>query len=166
MGGSVRLLEVGHVGHSRSARLPQHPQPVQDRAAHGDGHLVLHHDPPQDPLLHGQPDPADGAHFLPLHTGLLLAGRGRRKSDPWHLDPALTGRLPAAGLQDLAADLARASAHRQVPAIHLPHEHGLHPGHRDHPQLELPRAPDSQDAKLDPGGLPQVPTRSAAHEEA
>lgn len=154
------------MGHRGGARLPQHPQPVEDGPADGDRHLLLHHDPPQDPLLHGQPDPADGAHLLPLHPGLLPARRGRRESDPRHLDPALARRLPAARLEDLAADLARASAHRQVPALHFPHEHGLHPRHRDHPQLELPRAPDPQDAQLDPGGLPQVPTRSAAHEEA
>ncbi|GIY92187.1 acetylcholine receptor subunit beta-like 1 [Caerostris extrusa] len=87
-----------------------------------------------------QSDPADGAHFLPLYPGLLSARRGWRKSDPWHLDPAFAGRFPAPSVEDLATDFAGTSAHRQVPAVHLPHEHGVHPGHRDHPQLELPGA--------------------------
>nr|GBM82215.1 hypothetical protein AVEN_264035-1 [Araneus ventricosus] len=165
LGRPVRLLEERDMGHRGGARLPQHQQPVQERPADRDGHLLLHHHQAQDPVLHGQPDPPHGAHLLLVYPGVLPASRGGRESDPRNFHSAVPGGLPAPGVEDLAADLPGTAAHRQVPALHLPHEHRVHSGHGDHPQLELPGPPDAPDAQLDPRGLSQVPAHHALHEE-
>ncbi|GFR06699.1 uncharacterized protein TNCT_669191 [Trichonephila clavata] len=130
-----------------------------------DGHFFLHHDSTQDAFLHRELDPPHGADLFPLHPRLLPARRGRRESDVGHLHPAVPGRLPVACLQDPAPHLTRVAPHRQVPALHLPHEHRLHPSHRDHHQLELQGAQDTQNAQLDPRGLPPIPAHHA-HDEA
>ncbi len=57
--------------------------------------------------------------------------------DAGYLHFAVTGRLPAAGVQDSAAHVPGAAAHRQVPPLHVHHEHRLHPSYCSHHQLEL-----------------------------
>lgn len=45
--------------------------------AHPDRHNVLHSDPEENPVLHGEPDTAHGSHIFPVRAGVLLACRGR-----------------------------------------------------------------------------------------
>ena len=158
----VRLLEVRHLGHHRSSGLPQRAQRLNP---HRDRHHVLHHHPQKDPLLHRQLDSPDRAHFLPLRLGLLFARRGRRKGDVGHQHFALTRRLPAARIKDLAANVARVAAHRQVLALHLHHEHRLHLGHRRHHQLELQGTQNPLNAELDKSSLPQISANFSFHEK-
>ena len=159
----IRLLEIRYVGHHRGAGQAQRPQPHE---THPDGHNLLHHHPAENTLLHGQLDPSDRPHFLPLRLGLLLAGRGRRESHAGHQHSPLACRVPLARLQDPAAHLPRLTAHRQVSPVHFHHEHSLHSRHRRHHQLELPRAENSSNAKLDPRRLPQVSANPPVDETA
>lgn len=157
---SFRLLEVRYVGHHRGAGLPERVRRQPDR----DGHHVLHHHPAQDPVLHGQLDPADGTDFVPLRACVLPACRSRRKGDARYQYSAVTGCVPVAGVEDSAADLARTATDCQVFAVHLHHEHRLHPGHRHHHQLELPWAAHAPHAHVDPVRVPALPAGHAAHE--
>lgn len=109
------------------------------RVAHPDGHNVLHSDPAENSVLHGEPDTAHGAHIVLVRAGVLLAGRGRRKGHAGHQHPTVTGRLPAARLQNTAAHFASTAAHRQILTVHVHNEHRQHSGHRHHNQLEFQR---------------------------
>lgn len=45
--------------------------------AHPDGHNVLHSDPEENAVLHGEPDTAHGPHIFSMRAGVLLASRSR-----------------------------------------------------------------------------------------
>lgn len=158
--GSLRLLEVGHMGHHRGARLPEHLR----RLAHRNGHHILHHYPTQNPLLHRQFNSAHRLDFVPLRSRLLLAGGGRREGHPRHQHFAVTGCVPAARLQDPSAHLAGVAADRQVSAVHFHHEHCVHSGHRHHHQLELPWTANAPHAHLDSNRVPALFAGVALHE--
>ena len=55
----------------------------------------------------------------------------------WYQHSPVTRCVPLARIQNFATDLARPPAHCQIPALYIHHEHGLHPGHCCHHQLEL-----------------------------
>ena len=114
-------------------------------------------------FLHCQFNPSHRPHFIPLRARILLARRGWREGYlRWvyfeetfphkkeigylitsrlfhhrHQHSPVTCRVPAARVKDSPAHLTRPTAHRQIPALHLHHEHSLHPGYRRHHQLEL-----------------------------
>ena len=131
------------MGHHRGSRIPQCTQRNGAGNTHGDGHYVLHHHSAEDPLLHCQLDPPHRPHLIPLRPGVLLACRGWRKGHLRHQHSPLTRCVPLARLQNLTADIARPPAHCQIPAIHIHHEHGLHPCHGRHHQLEFQGTKDS-----------------------
>ena len=54
-----------------------------------------------------------------------------------HQHSPLTRCVPPARIKNLTADIARPTAHCQIPVIHIHNEHGLHPRHSRHYQLEL-----------------------------
>jgi len=62
--------------------------------------------------------------------------------------------------------LPRAASDSQVSTLHLHHEHSQHPRDSGDNKLELPRTPHTLHAKLDTGGVHQVPTHLLVHAEA
>ena len=85
----------------------------------------------------GELDSAHRPYLISVRPCVLLTGRGRRKSHTWYQHSPVTRCVPLARIQNFATDLARPPAHCQIPAIYIHHEHGLHPGHCCHHQLEL-----------------------------
>jgi len=94
--GPVGLLEVRHMGHHRSARLPECVPRRKETEPHRDGHHVLHYHPEENSFLHCQLDPPHGAHFISLRVSVLSASRGRRKSDTRNQYSPVTGCVPVA----------------------------------------------------------------------
>ena len=161
--GPVWLLEVRHVGHHRGAGLPERAQRL---CPHGDGHHVLHHDPAEDPLLHGELNPPHRAYLVPLRVGVLPAGRGGRESHVGHQYSPLARCLPPARLKDPPTHLAGAASHCQVLAFYIYNEHCQYISHCGYHQLELSRSPHPLHAKLDSRPLSTIPTHVSLHEEA
>ena len=64
------------MGHNRGPRLPECSQRF---IAYGDRYYFLHHNPAQNSVLHGEPDPSHRPHFVPLRPRLLSTRRGRRE---------------------------------------------------------------------------------------
>ncbi|KOX71570.1 Acetylcholine receptor subunit beta-like 1 [Melipona quadrifasciata] len=128
------------------------------------GSWTFNGDQTEDLVLHGESHTTDRAHLLSLRAGVLPSGRGWRESDAGNQHSALVGRVSVTGQQDSATDVAGASVDRQIPSVHLHHEHGQHPRHRDHHQLELPRAEDPQNAAADQENIPQVSADAPADE--
>lgn len=159
----VRLLEERHLGHHQRSGLHEH---LQRRLSNRDRHHLLHNHQTQNPVLHSEPDPADRAHLFPMRARVLPSSRGRRESDSGDQYPPLIGRVPVTGQQDPATDLVGAPVDRQVSPLHVHHEHGQHPSHGDHHQLELPRAEDPQNASIDQEDILEVSANYTDDEEA
>ena len=155
-------MEERDLGHHQRAGLPKH---LQGRFPNGDGHHVLHHHQTENLVLHGESYSPDRAHLISLRAGVLPSGRGWRESDAGYQHSPLVGRVSVTGQQDSATDVSGASADRQIPAVHFHHEHGQHPRHGDHHQLELPRAEDAPNATADQENIPQVSADDLADEE-
>lgn len=101
-----------------------------------------------------------------MRARVLPSSRGWRESDAWDQYPPLVGRVPVVGQQDPATDLVGAPVDSQVSSVHVHHEHGQHPGHGDHNQLELQGAEDPQNAPIDQKDIPQVSAHYTDDEEA
>jgi len=103
------------------------------------------------------------SHLVPQRLRLLPARRRRRKDDHvyfhrWnspcrksasvYFHPAGASRVPAAGVEDPATHVDHNSTHRQVPAVHVHHEHRDDPHNGHHHQLELQDAAHPPHARL------------------
>lgn len=101
---------------------------------------LLQSDPSQNFILHRKLDHPLRVDFLPIGKRVLLA-RGRwREDDHVHKYPIGVGGVPVTGQQDPAAHVHLDPFDRQVPLVHLHHEHLHYIHHGDHNKLELPYA--------------------------
>ena len=96
---------------------------------------------------------------------VLFARRGRREGDARYQHSPLTRCVPPPRLKDSPSHLPRAPPHSQVSTVYLHHEHCQYPRHSHHYKLELPRASDPLDAKLDPSRVHQVSAHLPLHAE-
>lgn len=101
------------------------------------GHSVQPDAPPEDALLHGQPDHTLRGHLVPVRSGLLPAQRLWREDLALHQHPALAYRvLPPAG-RDHSAHVADGAAAGKVSALHHDAGHALCRGHHCRAQCEF-----------------------------
>ena len=126
-------------------------------------YLLQHHAETQDALLHGQLDHSLRRHFLPLHPGLLPAGRFRRESGPLHQHPPVADHVLPPHLGDHPVHVAGRPAARQVPPIHHVPRRLVRPHHHRHPQHALPQTVHAQNGAVGPAHLHPPAAKDSAH---
>lgn len=139
------------MGHHRSAGLFECLQKYG--ATDRNWHYIQHHNSKKNPLLHSEFNFANGIDFISLCARLLLARWSWRKGDIGHQYFAVTGCVPVVGIENFTANIACVATHRQVFAVHIYHEHGVHFGDCRHYQLEFPWAAYASNANMDSYGF-------------
>jgi len=111
------------------------------------GHILQHHPPEEDAVLHGEPDHTVRGNIVLVRASVLPAVRVRREGVAVHIDTALAHRvLPAAG-RDHTAHVAHRPVAGQIPAVYHGPGHVVRVRHRGRPQRQLQvnsRAPSTK----------------------
>ena len=147
-----------------SRQEPLRLRPSQATARRLDNLHAAH--PQENPVLHGQPDHSVRPDIVPQRLHLLPAGGCWRKDDHVRLHPPRSHRIPAPRLKDLASDITHSSSDRQVPPLHIRHEHICNRPGCLHHKLEFQDAKDAPNAQMGASSFHQISIQVAADGEA